>query len=298
MNSIIDFLKKLPNCPKYDQDSDYMNSENYYPILNNLMVDMKPKSVLEIGVRYGYSGISFIHGNGIKKYVGIDYERYDSDSINKAKINFDYLKTIDDFEYELIFKNTQELTDLNFLNGQTFDIIHVDGDHSFEGCTCDIFNFWNVLNIWGYMLIDDSIFYGSVKDSIKTALKTLDEPNYNVESFRGTWVIKKTKDARFDITQSKRNEIKTYLNEEVYFKFFAKHIGWSGDLILLKDKKFLGGYTSPNGKWEIFDEKIVLNWNHWPKTILEKKDINTFKSIDSNDPLVLTSVNEFIFNKE
>ena len=105
MNSIIDFLKKLPNCPKYDQDSDYMNSENYYPILNNLMVDMKPKSVLEIGVRYGYSGISFIHGNGIKKYVGIDYERYDSDSINKAKINFDYLKTIDDFEYELIFKN-------------------------------------------------------------------------------------------------------------------------------------------------------------------------------------------------
>jgi hypothetical protein len=69
----------------------------------------------------------------------------------------------------------------------------VDGDHTEAGAYNDMFNFWCAVNVGGFMLIDDSIFIKSVKRAIDKFLPTVSEPNWEVKTFRGTWVIQRTK---------------------------------------------------------------------------------------------------------
>jgi len=203
------YIKNLPKCPDFDKSSDFLNAEDYYDYLNSFSKMVSPKKVLEIGVRYGYSGIAFCKDvESVERYVGLDYDLYDSKSSAYAEENIAFLMTSkNNFSYDLKKINTQYLTSLDFLNDETFDLIHVDGDHSFRGAIRDIANFWNVLNIGGYMLIDDSFFYPTVRKAIEKMLPVLDEPNYEIKSLRGTWVIKKTTELKFNIMTSDINEM-------------------------------------------------------------------------------------------
>lgn len=285
--SVINFLKSLPYV---EPEADYLNAPNCYPYLNSLAKDLKATRVLEVGVRFGYSAVAFIYGNPITEYVGIDYDLYDPTSSNKSLENLDYLKLTQPVNFTLFKKNTQELDDLAFLGSKTFDFIHVDGDHSFEGALTDLKNFWNVLALGGHMLVDDSTFYGSVHSACIEFEKLIEEPSYDVKTYRGTWVFLKTKERSFPITKSVVNErtpSKPVNEEDVVKRFRATHTGWSGMVILLKDGTFRGGLNSPHGRWTLDGDVLTLKWYHWPETTLKSNSSGTYFSLNTCDNLSL-----------
>lgn len=269
---IIDFLKTLPHV---EPDADYLNAADYYPFLNALARDFKAERILEVGVRFGYSAVAFIHGNPVREYVGLDYDLYDPTSSAKSSANLEWLNRQQHVDVTLIKVNTQTLDSLDFLEGRRFDFIHIDGDHSYEGALTDLRNFWNVLSVGGHMLVDDSVFYGSVRSACVDFARELDEPNYDVKTYRGTWVFLKTRERTFRVGRSVVNELTPappVAAAEIVRRFHARHDGWSGPLLLLRDGTFRGGLNSPDGTWALDGDTLTLNWYHWPPDVLQARD--------------------------
>lgn len=288
--NIIDFLKTLPHV---EPDADYLNAADYYPFLNSLARDFKAERVLEIGVRYGYSAVAFIRGNPVREYVGIDYDLYDASSSTKSRANLDYLTNQQPVDVTLIKADTQTLENLDVLDGRRFDFIHIDGDHSYEGALTDLRTFWNVLDVGGHMLVDDSIFYGSVRSACVQFAKEVDEPCYDVKTYRGTWVFLKTRDHAFPVKQSAVNErtpAPQLTDADIVRRFNATHPGWSGPLLLLKDGTFRGGMNSPDGRWKQDGGTLSLNWYHWPAEVLQANEDGTVFVSPGPNVLTLTVV--------
>lgn len=64
-----------------------------------------------------------------------------------------------DLEFDKINLCKGLSTDKNILEtfeSKKFDIIYIDGDHSFEGTKFDIENYSNLINMGGYLVMDDS----------------------------------------------------------------------------------------------------------------------------------------------
>ena len=71
-----------------EQHQSYIKSGNYYENYYALSSYYQPKSILEIGVRYGYSLGSIISAsNVIEKVTGIDNDEYSLGSLEVAKDN-------------------------------------------------------------------------------------------------------------------------------------------------------------------------------------------------------------------
>src|SRR5436190_8043018 len=66
--------------------------ENYWNLYGGLVQRYRPHRVLEIGVRYGYTGIVFqLAARAIKlrvEYLGLDDESYHARSCDQANANF------------------------------------------------------------------------------------------------------------------------------------------------------------------------------------------------------------------
>jgi hypothetical protein len=234
--------------------------------------------------------VAFIYGNPIREYVGIDCGFYDSTSLFKSQQNLDYLSHVQPLKITLLNKDTQKLSDLSFLELKAFDLVHVDADHSFEGAITDMKNFWNVLDLGGHMLIDDSIFYGAVRSACIKFASLIEEPFYEVKTFRGTWVFLKTKRKTFSLSKSAVNEksvIEPIQDSLILRRFSARHAGWSGLLVLLKDGFFKGGLNSPDGRWNLNGEILTLSWHHWPETKLKLNGPGLYISISQSDNLIL-----------
>ena len=207
--NVIDLLRGLPrNC---DHGEKWFESENYYPMLASFSREFNPKSILEVGVRSGYSAISFLSECDADLYVGLDYQKYIVNSNSDAACNLEFFRNTSgkNLNFELVTVDTQFMSDLGFLAGRSFDLVYVDGDHSEIGAFNDLCNFWGVLNVGGHLLVDDSVLV-AVRCAIKRFLTIVNEPNYEVATHKGTWVMSKTREFSFPL-MSKPNYNGTYL---------------------------------------------------------------------------------------
>src|SRR5882762_7347748 len=83
---------------------------------------LKPASILEIGVRFGYSAAAFLHGHPQAHFVGIDL---DTDSYGGTKGAINWAKKITrQFSADFIDADSQAL---DRLPGGVYDLIHIDG---------------------------------------------------------------------------------------------------------------------------------------------------------------------------
>ncbi|BAY96341.1 hypothetical protein NIES37_02730 [Tolypothrix tenuis PCC 7101] len=106
---------------------------DYYKLKWAIAHVLKPATILEIGVRYGYSSAAFLHGNPSAKYVGIDL---DTDSYGGIKGAINWAKTItQQFHTEYMIADTQVM---NRLPGDLYDLIHVDGQQDGNGSFHDL----------------------------------------------------------------------------------------------------------------------------------------------------------------
>lgn len=165
--------------------SDYINSGNYYEIYYAISNYYNPSSILEIGVRYGYSLMSMIEGsNNIKDVVGYDIDEYESDGLLLAENNINKYKSKN---INLVLKNinSQSIDKLD----REYDIIHIDGCHSYIGKLHDLELCVNKCKV---LIIDDYNHINDVKrasddfiEKYKTHIKDYDI----IDSFRGTLII-------------------------------------------------------------------------------------------------------------
>ncbi len=123
------------------------------------------KNYLEIGVHNGAS-MSYVVSNdkNIKKCIGIDlfentFGHYKKDKITQKNTLSNIEKNNKNNELFLIKGNSRDAITKNQLvkklNNQKIDLLFIDGDHTYEGVKNDFIIYEDIVNINGYIVLDD-----------------------------------------------------------------------------------------------------------------------------------------------
>lgn len=106
---------------------------DYYKLKFAICKAIEPKSILEIGVRYGYDAITFLNACPDASYLGIDNN---SDTFGGSIGAIKWAKEITKgFNVEFLIANTQDLKEFP---GDYFDLIHIDGQQDGDGTYRDL----------------------------------------------------------------------------------------------------------------------------------------------------------------
>jgi 2-polyprenyl-3-methyl-5-hydroxy-6-metoxy-1,4-benzoquinol methylase len=105
----------------------------YYRMKWAIATVLQPQSILEIGVRYGYSARAFLAAAPRAKFVGIDL---DSDRFGGVRGAIDWAReSLRNYDCELIVADSQRM---ERLPGSDYDLIHVDGQQDGDGSFRDL----------------------------------------------------------------------------------------------------------------------------------------------------------------
>lgn len=114
----------------------------------------QPQTIFEIGVMTGYSAHAFITGSDCARvYIGWDAndrKHYGGPWLYWARQLLATLAVVWRIE-ERDSQKTEEI------EGQ-YNLIHVDGDHAYEGCLHDMRICWPVVLPGGVMVVDDATY--------------------------------------------------------------------------------------------------------------------------------------------
>lgn len=151
--------------------------------------------VAEIGVRWGYSLNAFCHANPNIEFHGFDLingghgGQYHVNTFPyiQSKINIKF----PNIKLNLYHQNTQEM---ETLNNMKFDYIHVDGDHSYNGCYHDMEIAFKSSNKGAIMHLDDYEHTNvpEVKQAIDAWVIANEDKilkHYSYPSLRGEYII-------------------------------------------------------------------------------------------------------------
>lgn len=152
---------------------DHWGNDSYYADYCGIAAKYGPRRILEIGVRYGYSGIALCDGalrshftTPRVNYTGIDaecfgpaetggeaYRLYRSNAI--AAENFKRFFDPDAVHARFFTLDTQLEGLPPAVTSSSYDLANIDGRHSYEGALRDIAAVWPLLREGGLMLVDD-----------------------------------------------------------------------------------------------------------------------------------------------
>lgn len=120
-------------CP--DDELSYLFDErvDYYRLKYAIAATLQPSSILEIGVRYGYSAVAFLHACPHAQYTGIDK---DSDTYGGVVGAIQWAERITkDYHSTLLRCDSQLLAELP---GSHYDLVHIDGQQDGDGTFHDL----------------------------------------------------------------------------------------------------------------------------------------------------------------
>jgi len=151
-------LDSLPHILDKDRQEYWWHFPNHYPLIYGLSKFLQPGSYLEIGTRYGYSLVSIYLGakNSLGLITSIDLEEYENKSQNYAKENI--LSAGYSGKYEFLTGSSHDPKIKEKVRGKLYDLVCVDGDHSYEGALDDIISYWNNVRPGKFMIVDDVLW--------------------------------------------------------------------------------------------------------------------------------------------
>jgi len=168
---------------KYDS-YDYVWSGNCFEWYYALAKVIKPKSFMEIGVRFGFSFLPTLIGCDTLEYaLGWDLETYGNNDIANANLT-EYYKG--PCKWEIKHVDSQLMTTLP----QFFDLISIDGCHDYD---CKIHDLKLAMENSRYAILDDYDYHSEVRRSIDDFIRDhadrIEWSQY-FKSFRGSMLIK------------------------------------------------------------------------------------------------------------
>jgi len=127
--------------------------------LHTLMLELKPKSTLEIGLSFGGSCLALaathreLQHYPSKQHIAIDpFQKTVWDDVARLLLKqenlLDYVEIYENFSFNVLPELLQK--------GQKFDLIYIDGSHLFEDVFIDLFYSNKLLNQKGLLVFDDS----------------------------------------------------------------------------------------------------------------------------------------------
>lgn len=242
MSSILDKILKISrqttfDFRKYANPEDELTHlfnqwEDYYKMKFAICKAIKPKSILEIGVRYGYSAIAFLKATSRATYLGIDN---DSANFGGSVGSFKWAKKITEgYKAEILLSDTQKMKSLP---GSSYDLIHIDGQQDGDGTFHDL---EMALEKGRYILVDG--FFWSTENMLSSAYfmkkySKFFEYSLIIPGYAGDLLIK-TKDITKNMFSDKSKEyslLKGYYDNSYYmtdcggYEIFSKTNGMQLD---------------------------------------------------------------------
>ena len=168
-----------------DNKADYVWNGNCYEWYYAVAKVVRPKSFLEIGVRYGSSFLpTLLGGDELEYALGWDLETYGV-TTKTATENIGRYYT-GKCQWEILRVDSQAQTELP----RHFDLVSIDGCHEFEGALHDL---RLAMNQSSYVFLDDYDFIPEVRAATDRFLEQHKERidwNEYVPTYRGSQLIK------------------------------------------------------------------------------------------------------------
>lgn len=153
-------FEKSVICPKDSKSlARYDQYKGYYKVKYDIAKRFNPKTILEIGVRAGYSAYSFLSACPTARYTGIDAENKTHGGQGGPWMWYAQ-ELLEKFDAKFKQADSQKLDKID----GTYDFIHIDGDHTTAGLLHDLEICWPAMNNGGVILVDD---YDYIKDVAK-----------------------------------------------------------------------------------------------------------------------------------
>lgn len=180
--------RKLRELSEYADDT-------YGLLLYTLVRIFKPERCLEIGCFLGYSALCIARGlrdNGNGGHLTcVDNESHLQYKGGTQKTRENLAEAELSQFAEVIKSTSKDFFANTLLDEESFDFIHVDGDHTFEGCMFDLRNSWRKLKRKGILVVHDTLFLPFVKKAMIEFISSTPCQYLNFPVFRSCTVLQK-----------------------------------------------------------------------------------------------------------
>lgn len=207
---------------------------DYYRLKWAIAKVIKPRSIFEIGVRYGYSAQAFLAAAPKAHYVGIDL---DSNEYGGEKGAIDWAKKkLKSYNVDISCNNSQEM---ERFPGKVYDLIHVDGQQDGDSSYWDL---TKAIKQGRYILVDGFFWSAENQQSCNTFLqdnKELIEYYFVIPGYAGELLIKvkenKALDLSMDSAERQSEQIRSHYVDDYYLLDcggFAEYKAYGGQKLL------------------------------------------------------------------
>jgi hypothetical protein len=132
----------------------------------NLASILRPNSILEIGVRCGYSAAAFLAACPTARYLGIDHGvPGDKHGGLDGALDFARQMLAEKFPSAQARIEVADTQQMSALPGGSVDLVYIDGDHSYSGCRHDL-HLAAALRP-RYVLVDDVTYLPLVRHAVE-----------------------------------------------------------------------------------------------------------------------------------
>jgi hypothetical protein len=187
-----DPAKLFAQWVKDDPHQPEEGTARYYETKAQIAAFIKPKRVVEIGVRAGYSALAFYMGHPYEEFYGMDMDEGGWGGVKgymeHAKLRLGDLSLSVMARLEKV--NTQEIKVLPE-HAQRADLFHVDGDHTPKGTAHDIL--LGLTSGARYVVVDDYDYTEYVREGADWAIRAFGLQAWYAgdQGYRGNVVIQR-----------------------------------------------------------------------------------------------------------